>query len=179
MQLSEFLARKSQRSNFLRPGAVLTVFAAIGACGVIELSPDRPAIREHRYDASETSELVVVISGGSLGYEAGWVVYVDGTSRAWLPTRPSFTRIPVTPGPHEVTVAFRTRALHIIMVPLPPSANEVKAKISLNCTERARCAVKAGIHVDSKTKHLVVEGAEMGGHEVDDEVRELPYVAPG
>lgn len=173
------MARNVTRSKFFRPCAVLTVVAAIAACGVIELSPDRPAIREHRYDASETSELVVVIGGGSLGYEAAWVVYVDSMPRAWLPTRPSFTRIPVTPGTREVTVAFRTRDLHIIVIPLPPSANEVKATISLNCPERARCAVKAGIHVDSKTKYLVVDEVEIGGHEVDDAVRILPYVAPG
>jgi len=168
-----------KKREFLRVCAASAFLAGISGCGVVPLSPDRPDIQADRNDVSETSELVVIISGDSLGYKAGWVVYVDGVARAWLPTRPVFTRIPVTPGAHEVTVAFRTRDLNIIVIPLPPSSNEVKGKTSLSCTERARCAVKARIYVDRKTSYLVVDQAAIGEKSVDDEIRTLSYVAPG
>lgn len=168
-----------KKGKDFRVWAAIVALAGIPGCGVIELSPELPLIHASSQDGSETSELVIVISSDSLGYKAGWVVYVDGLARAWLPTNPSFTRIPVTPGTHEVTIAFRTRDLPIIIIPLLPSSNEVRAKRSLSCVEHARCAIKAGIHIDRKTNYLVVDEEVIEKADFDNEIQSLNYVAPG
>ncbi|NTV86981.1 MAG: YfhO family protein [Burkholderiaceae bacterium] len=151
---------------------------AIAGCGVIEMAPERPALVSARSDASESSELVTIITGGSLGYKAGWVIYVDGTPRAWLPTRSGFTRIPVTPGAHEVTVAFRTRELNIFLIPLPPWSGEVRERKSVMCADGARCALKAGIYLDWQRNYLVVDAEILEESQLGKELEGLPYVAP-
>lgn len=163
----------------IRICSVIVLAAAVAGCGVIELAPDLPALRDARNDGSETSELVVIIDGGSLGYRAIWVIYVDGVARASLPTRPGFTRVSVTPGQHEVTVAFRTRDLNVVLMPLPPWSSEEKARKSVTCAERSRCGLKAGIYIDWQRSSLVVDAAVLEDTQLEMEINELPFVKPG
>jgi len=156
----------------------MALATASSGCTVVELAPDRPALRGPRVDPAEVSELVVVIEGGSLGYKAGWAIYVDGVARAWLPTSASFTRIPVKPGQHEVTIAFRTRTLDIVLIPLPPMSGEVKAKRTVACEAQSRCALKAGIYIDWQRSFLIVDAVVLEDGQVDAEMVGARFVEP-
>ena len=56
---------------------------------------------------------------------------------------PGYTRIPVSPGRHEVDVAHRMRSSGIAPIfPVPiPLHSEMQAKTSVLCEARSRCGV--------------------------------------
>jgi hypothetical protein len=126
----------------------------------------------------ETSELVVIVRGGSLGYKAKWVIYVDGVARAWMPPQPSFTRIRITPGRHDVGLGFRTRDLNIVVVPLPPWSNEITAQRVLVCQQAHACGLTAEVYMDMKKNLLTLDAQFLEEEKIDAEANGLPFVAP-
>lgn len=150
----------------------------VAGCGVVELAPDKPALRGARVVPTETSELVVVIRGGSLGYRARWVIYVDGVARAWMPTEAGFTRIRITPGQHDVEAGFRTRDLNIALIPLPPWSNEIKARRAVVCQPALVCGFAAGVYLDMKRSWVTVDAEVLEEGEIDAAISGLPFVAP-
>ena len=161
--------------------AILSALAlATAGCTVIELTPDKPRLRGAGVDPSETSELVVIIHGDSLGYKANWAIYVDGVPRAWMPPLSGFTRIPIAPGQHDVRVGFRTRDLNIVLVPLPPWSSEIKAQKTLHCQQAKACGVAAFVYIDRKRNVLAVDVKALDEETIraDVEGLGLPFVLP-
>jgi len=135
--------------------AVLTV----AGCGSIELEPQPPPLVEAHSLGPDAAELIVVVPAGQAGYKWSWAVLVDGEARAWLPNAAGYTRIPVAPGRHDVTVSFRTLWVgYFLIVPIP-DGSEVNATATAHCQPRACCGVVVERHYDP-VRRLTLSASE-------------------
>jgi len=161
--------------------AIALASTLLGGCGVYILDPHRPTLPPAPAVPAQAAELVVVVHGGR-GLQ-GWTVAVDGVARAWVPAFSGYTRIPVAPGAHAVRVTNAVREFDIVVVPLPPITTSKSADHTVDCPPAGRCALAIravlrpaqGLRVASSA----IEITPLAPAAIDDEIRDLTYVAPG
>ena len=140
-------------SRALLTGLVL-ILAGCVADVTLYSAPEKPPMRGARVDAAETAELVVVVRSQFTDKERNWVVYVDDVPRAFLPSHECFTRIPIRPGRHDVTLGYRQWIGLGVTVPLPipmfsSRPSEEKVKLVLVCESGRVCGLTARAFIQS------------------------------
>lgn len=133
---------------------------------------------------------MVVVRSQFTDKERNWVVYVDSLPRAFLPSHECFTRIPVTPGRHDVTLGYRLSRGLSVTVPLPiplfsVQSSEEKDTLVVVCERERACGLTARALIQSgrygtinSGSTLIVVAELIEEDRIELEVRGATFVAP-
>ena len=148
-------------------------------CAEVPVTPQAPAPASSRAAPENAGELFVLIRPVVAGPDRRiqWIVLVDGEPRAILPHADAYTKVPVSPGEHLLTVGLHMQSL-LFWVPLPmpiPEKFQREVQLLVSCAARERCAALIVEHAPSAWSGTVLSARPLPADEIDEQVHGLLF----